>query len=77
MAWEEDYGFIGMDDYLLDEYERRVIDLKHEQYRRENNQPPTGDVWECKDGKEIPMHEMTDKHLQNAIRYFERLIEEF
>lgn len=32
-------------------------------------------VWTTKDGQEIPFSEMTDSHLDNAIRYFEQLVD--
>lgn len=69
MAWEEYYG--DAIDYVIDEYKNRIIKLKHEQWRRKHNEPPTGDVWVCKNGLEIPMHELTEEHIKNAIRYFE------
>ena len=73
-CWEEDYCYLGIFEDLIGEYEQKIISLKHELWRREHKEPPTGDVWECADGSEIPMHKMTIRHIRNAIRYFEREI---
>lgn len=29
-------------------------------------------IWKCKDGTEIPINKMTNDHLLNAIKYFEK-----
>ena len=42
-----------------------IDDLRKEQWLRRRN---TGEIkWITKDGKEIPINEMSDSHLENAI----------
>jgi hypothetical protein len=49
-----------------------IEDLEKELWLREREEM----VWETKDGKQIPLKEMTTEHIINAIKYFERVYEE-
>lgn len=49
-----------------------IEDLEKELWLREREEM----VWETKDGKLIPLKEMTTEHIINAINYFDRLYEE-
>ncbi len=48
-------------------------DLYYEQWLRSRNKGEL--VWETKDGTNVPVKDMTDEHLDNAIRYMERMEE--
>ncbi len=48
-----------------------VEDLRKELWLRKRKKL----VWETKDGQLIPLEQMTDKHLENAIDYFDRMEE--
>ena len=45
-----------------------IDDLKLELWLRQRDQK----VWTTKDGKKIPIKDMTTNHIVNAIQYFER-----
>lgn len=50
-----------------------IGDLLLEQWLRRRN---SGELkWKTKDGKEIPIKDMTDEHLENAIRSAQRFDE--
>lgn len=48
-----------------------VEDLRKELWLRKREKL----VWETKDGQLIPLEQMTEKHLENAINYFDRMEE--
>lgn len=48
--------------------EASIEDLKRELWLRERETL----VWKTKDGKKIPIKEMSTSHIINAINYFER-----
>ena len=48
-----------------------VEDLRKELWLRKRKKL----VWETKDGQLIPLEQMTEKHLENAINYFDRMEE--
>ena len=48
-----------------------VEDLRKELWLRKRKKL----VWETKDGQLIPLEQMTDKHLENAINYFDKMEE--
>lgn len=47
-----------------------IKDLLQEQWLRKRNQGKL--VWTTKDGKQIPLKDMTDQHIQNAINCLTR-----
>lgn len=49
-----------------------IEDLKKELWLRQRENL----VWETKDGKLIPLKEMTTEHIVNAVNYFDRVYEE-
>lgn len=49
-----------------------IEDLEKELWLRERENI----YWETRDGKQIPIKEMTTEHIINAINYFERSYEE-
>ena len=49
-----------------------IEDLERELWLRQREEM----VWETKDGKQIPLKEMSTEHIINAINYFERVYEE-
>ena len=49
-----------------------IEDLKKELWLRQRENL----VWETKDGKLIPLKEMTTEHIINAINYFDMVYEE-
>lgn len=48
-----------------------IEDLKREVWLRQRENL----VWETKDGKLIPLKEMTTEHIINAINYFDKVYE--
>lgn len=48
-----------------------IEDLEKELWLRQREEM----VWETRDGKQIPLKEMTTDHIINAINYFERVNE--
>lgn len=49
-----------------------IEDLEKELWLREREEK----YWETKDGKRIPLKEMTTEHIMNAINYFDRVYDE-
>lgn len=48
--------------------------LLYEKERRKNKEPYTANyAWVTRDGLIIPLNEMTDRHLENAINYVDRI----
>ena len=78
MSFAEDMGYDGYDIYdIIDGYKERIDKLNKEKKRRLFGGVPNGEIWTTADGTEMLMATMTDQHLENAIRYFTRLIDEF
>ena len=77
MSFAEDEGYDGYDiDYIIDGYQERIDKLNKEKQRRISHGVPNGEVWTTADGTEMLIATMTDQHIENAIRYFTRLIDE-
>ena len=78
MSFAEDEGYDGyfIDD-IIDGYQERIDALNKEKQRRLSGGAPNGEIWTTADGTEMLMATMTDQHIENAIRYFTRLIDEF
>lgn len=77
MSFAEDMGYDGYDmDYIIDEYQERIDKLNKEKQRRISGGVPNSEVWTTADGTEMLMATMTDQHIENAIRYFTKLIDE-
>lgn len=77
MSFAEDMGYDGYDiDYIIDGYQERIDKLNKEKQRRISGGVPNGEIWTTADGTEMLMATMTDQHIENAIRYFTRLIDE-
>lgn len=74
MAYEELYAGQCLD------YEQncliRLNKLHEEQERRKKGVKATNETWTTKEGKKMLMSEMTDEHINNAIRYFKRELED-
>lgn len=47
-----------------------LYDLEHERWLRARNAGEI--VWTTKDGRDVPIKDMTDAHLENAINMIER-----
>lgn len=56
---------------LVMDVKATVEDLRKELWLRKRKKL----VWETKDGQLIPLEQMTDKHLENAINYFDKMEE--
>ena len=56
---------------VVDELEEKYYALQEEQSRRKQRptEPPSNKIWTTGDGKQIKIGSMTDKHLNNAIKY--------
>lgn len=77
MSFAEDAGYDGYDiDYIIGEYQERIDKLNKEKQRRLSGGVLNGEVWTTADGTEMLMATMTDRHIENAMRYFTRLIDE-
>lgn len=63
--YDNDY-LSGMADFLIDNHPEMV----YGDYPKERRISKM--IWTCKDGTEIAVENMTDRHLINAIRYTER-----
>lgn len=63
--YDDDY-LSGMADYLVDNYPEMVYG-DHPKEEKVSKM-----IWTCKDGTEIAVEDMTDRHLINAINYTER-----
>ena len=68
--WEADYADLCLAHY--DDVVERLEMLYKEKKRRKNNGGISSDIWVDRNGNEIPVHKMTEQHLINAIRYFEK-----
>lgn len=78
MSFAEEMGYDGYDiDSVLQEYQDRIDALKKEKDRRLLGLPPTDMTWTMKDGNEILMAVMTEQHINNSIKLFEKLIKEY
>ena len=78
MSFAEEMGYDGYDiDSVLQEYQDRIDALKKEKDRRLLGLPPTDMTWTMKDGNEILMAVMTEQHIKNSIKLFEKLIKEY
>lgn len=72
MAWEEDYSTLALE--YEEQCKDRIEKLYKEKDRRLWGRPITDDTWTTMDGTVMKMCMMTDQHIENAIKYFERLL---